>query len=277
MTEYACSLAARLASPATRFCLVVTGAGVSAASGLATFRGTDPGAIWARDVTEIGTIAWFRDHPVEWWLWFLDRFEGVREVRPNPAHHAIAALERWQSARDGRFLVVTQNVDTLHEQAGTRSLVKVHGSADRVRCSRFGCPNGAPSGSLPAGAFDVERFRREPGPDTLPRCPDCGSLLRAHALLFDEYYDEHDDYGFSRVTAALEQADLALFVGTSFSVGVTELAIRSVVMRGIPAVSIDPAARPIPGLEPIPENAETILPRVVELLQSPDPLSRATL
>lgn len=243
--------------------LVVTGAGVSAASGLPLFRGTDPDAVWNRDVTEIGTVRYFARDPVGWWQWFLRSFEGVLDAQPNPAHRAIAALERWQVGRGGDLLLVTQNVDTLHEQAGSQRMVKVHGTIDRVRCSRAGCPLGAPGGSLPASEADFSAFRERPARESLPRCPRCGALLRAHALLFDEYYDEHVDYGFGRVRNAVERMALALFAGTSFSVGVTDLVLREALGWRTPVVSIDPAASPpVPGIRGVRAAAEHILPEV---------------
>jgi NAD-dependent deacetylase len=244
--------------------LVVTGAGVSAASGLPLFRGTDPDAIWNRDVTEIGTVRYFERDPVGWWQWFRRSFEGLLEARPNPAHHALAALERWQAGRGGDFLLVTQNVDTLHEQAGSQRLVKVHGTADRVRCARHGCRLGAPSGSFPAAEADFSRFEESPERQHLPRCPECGALVRAHALLFDEIYDEHFDYKFSEVRRAAERMALALFVGTSFSVGVTELILREALGWRLPVISIDPGAAgpPARGVVTIREPAEVLLPAV---------------
>ena len=124
--------------------LVVTGAGISVASGIPTFRGTDPGAIWKHDVTTMGTNEFFEQDPVESWRWYLTRFAKVFDARPTPAHRALVALERRQMARGPRFLLVTQNVDTLHEDAGSKELVKVHGSAARARCTRPGCANAAP-------------------------------------------------------------------------------------------------------------------------------------
>ena len=244
--------------------LVVTGAGVSAASGLPLFRGTDPDAIWNRDVTEIGTVRYFERDPVGWWQWFRRSFEGLLEAQPNPAHHALAALERWQAGRGGDFLLVTQNVDTLHEQAGSKRLVKVHGTADRVRCAQNGCRLGAPSGSFPAAEADFSRFEESPERQHLPRCPECGALVRAHALLFDEIYDEHFDYQFSEVRRAAERMALALFVGTSFSVGVTELILREALGWRLPVISIDPGAAgpPARGVVVIRESAEVLLPAV---------------
>lgn len=247
----------------TGLVVVVTGAGVSAASGLPLFRGTDPDAVWNRDVTEIGTFHFFERDPVAWWQWFLRSFAGLLDAQPNPTHRALAALERWQVERGGDFLLITQNVDTLHEQAGSRRLVKVHGTADRLRCSRAGCPLGAPTGSLPASEADFSLFLSDPRRETLPRCPRCGALLRAHALLFDEYYDAHADYGFGRVRSALERMALAVFAGTSFSVGVTDLVLREALGWRIPVVSIDPAAPPpVSGVTAVRAAAEDVLPAV---------------
>lgn len=264
------ALADALRAARRRLVVAVTGAGVSAGSGLPTFR-SGPDAVWRQDDLETGTEAFFRARPVDHWRWYLDRFSGILEAEPNPAHHALAALEQWQVDRGGRFLLVTQNIDTLHEQAGSEDLIKVHGTADRFRCSREGCRLGPPSGSIPRAEVDVAPFERRPSRETVPRCSECGALLRAHALFFDEYYDGHADYGFERVRRAFEEMALALFAGTSFSVGVTELALRSALFRKVPAYSVDPAAaaadHPLaPALHAIPAPAEDLLPEVCELL-----------
>src|SRR5262249_33307686 len=148
--------------------------------------------------------------------------------------------ERWQVARGGEILLVTQNIDTLHEQAGSSRLVKVHGSSDRVRCARRGCKLGEPSGTLPRAGLDLEAFMRDPRTDTLPRCPVCAKLLRPHVLWFDEVYAAHDDYGWKRVEAAVAQVRLVLCIGTSFSVGVTDFIVGAAGAAGVPVFSIDP-------------------------------------
>jgi NAD-dependent deacetylase len=118
-----------LADP-NRSLLVVTGAGVSLASGIPTFRGSDPGAVWKRETTEIGTAEYLERDPVGWWRWVLTLRDTVLDAEPNAAHHALAALEEWHGGRSGGgFLLVTQNIDLLHERAGSRLLVKVHGTA----------------------------------------------------------------------------------------------------------------------------------------------------
>lgn len=245
--------------------LVVTGAGVSLASGIPTYRGTDPGAIWKNELVEMGTFAYFHRDPVGWWKWILGLADTVARAKPNPAHFSLAALEAWQLEQGGRYLLVTQNIDTLHEQAGSKEMVKVHGSADRLRCSRVGCGHGAPRGTLPSEDFDMGPFQAEPCLENLPRCPACDSLLRAHALLFDEYYTEHIDYQFDRVQLEAAAMDLVLFVGTSFSVGITDLILQAALSRRIPLIAIDPGSHappPLLRLQAIRAKAEELLPTV---------------
>jgi len=248
--------------------VVVTGAGVSLASGIATFRGSDSGAVWKQDVTELGTFRFFQQDPVESWLWYLSRFDKVLDAEPNPAHYALAALERWQLDRGGRFVLVTQNVDTLHEDAGSRELIKVHGSADRIRCPLQGCPHGAPQGSLPRSDFDVAAFQATPSTELIPNCPACGSTLRQHVLWFDEFYGEHQDYQWDRVQEAAACMDLGLFVGTSFAVGVTELFLQHGIQRQVPLYVVDPGGSQVrhPALHSLPAAAEELLPEVCRLL-----------
>lgn len=248
---------------------MVTGAGISLASGIPTFRGSDPGAVWTRDVTELGTRRFFEHDPVASWQWYLHRFASLDGRLPNPGHEALVELERWQEGRGGGFLLVTQNIDTLHEQAGSRALVKVHGSADRVRCSRDGCAFGAPAGSLPRAGVDLAPFLADPSPATLPRCPRCGAPLRQHVLWFDEHYGGHRDYGWERVVDAAHAADLVLFVGTSFAVGATDLVLRAALDRRRPALAVDPRLPShLPSrLERWAARAEELLPATMERLR----------
>lgn len=251
--------------------LVVTGAGISLASGIPTFRGSDPGAVWKRDVTELGTFRYFQEDPAGSWAWYLERFEKVLSAQPNPAHLALAELERWQIARGGEFLLVTQNIDTLHEQAGSKRLVKVHGSADRVRCSRVGCRLGAPSGSLERSACDFQAFVLDPGLERVPRCPECGAFLRQHVLWFDELYTEHVDYQWERVLTAVDRMHLALCVGTSFAVGFTEAVLQAAFWNGATVAVLDPGEAPVRASRNVVHlraKAEVLLPAVLERLGS---------
>jgi NAD-dependent deacetylase len=248
--------------------LVCTGAGISLASGIPTFRGADKDAVWKRDVTELGTVRYFSDEPAGSWSWYLSRFDKVLGAKPNPGHTALVELEQWGEAHGKKFLLVTQNIDGLHREAGAKQLVEVHGSAQRVRCSAHGCVNGAPKGSLLRSSVDLTKFRENPIDANVPKCPACGEVLRQHVLWFDEFYNGHDDYQWDRVLAAATTAKLVLFVGTSFAVGVTELFTSAARERGVPIWSIDPGGRPQPGVGLIAEPSEVALPQLMAALRS---------
>lgn len=246
--------------------LVVTGAGISLASGIPTFRGPDPGAVWTRDVTELGTVRYFSEEPEGSWSWYLSRFDKVLGAKPNAGHTALVDLERWCAARQTPFLLVTQNIDGLHRDAGATEVVEVHGSAKKVRCAGTGCRYGAPRGSLDRDAVCLDAFRARPHRDTVPRCPACGDFLRQHVLWFDEFYNGHEDYQWKRALRASEESALVLFVGTSFSVGVTEQVLSSAQDRGVPVFNVDPAGAPLQGITLIAEPSEQALPRLLQAL-----------
>jgi len=249
--------------------LVVTGAGVSHASGVPTFRGSDAGAIWAKSVKQMGTRAFFEHDPAASLRWYLERFGLLRGKEPNAGHRALAQLERRCDDEGRAFLLATQNVDSLHELAGSKAIVKVHGTADRVRCERTGCENGAPSGSIARTESLFEAFLADPVEANLPRCPACGGRLRPHVLWFDETYPEHADYQFERVQRAAARAAMALFVGTSFAVGITDLILSACAGRA-PVWSIDPSTRAPPdGVRHIVLKSEDALPQVLALLDVP--------
>lgn len=254
-------------APSDKPLVVITGAGVSLASGIPTFRGTDPDAVWARDVTDLGTHRYFREDPAGSWKWYLSRFGVLNGKAPNAGHTAISALERWQRGRGGAFTLITQNVDTLHEQAGSRTLYKVHGTADRVRCSADdGCEFGAPKGSLPRDPSAFAAFEAEPVTANLPRCPACDKPLRPHLLWFDEFYTDHVDYQFGKALWAVKHASLLLFVGTSFSVAITGLALGQMRGSAAPIFAIDPAHAPPSPVRWVRGNGESVLPALVAAL-----------
>jgi NAD-dependent deacetylase len=223
--------------------VVLTGAGISLASGIPTFRGSDPGAIWARDITELATLRYFVSDPVGSWRWYRQRFLGVLAARPNPAHVSLAALERWQASRRGNFLLVTQNIDTLHEQAGSTRVVKVHGSADRCRCADPACRLGAID-SIALTDVDFSEFDRDPQIAAIPGCPSCGTSVRPHVLWFDEYYTSHADYQWHVVEASARKLRLLICVGTSLAVGVTSFLQAAAADAGAPVFLVDPGERP---------------------------------
>ncbi len=183
---------------------VLTGAGVSAESGLATFRGA--GGLWeGHHVEDVATPFAFERDAALVWRFYNARRAGLRTVQPNPGHRALAALEeRYHkpealatgTGEGDDFALITQNVDGLHTAAGSRRVLELHGSLRRVRCTSC-------------------RYRADRGveelPD-LPRCPDCGELLRPDVVWFHETLPEEIWREAARATAACE---CFLVVGTS--------------------------------------------------------------
>ena len=246
--------------------LVLTGAGISLASGIPTFRGRDPGAVWASNLMARATLEHFQRDPADSWAWYRQRHAGVVAAEPNAAHRALVTLEQWQAARGARMRLVTQNIDLLHEAAGSRSVIKVHGSIDRARCADPRCP--AAESTVPTSTLDFAAFEARPDAGTVPRCPACGDLMRPHVLWFDEHYGSHPDYCWSEVLDTCDTMRLAIAIGTSFSVGVTDLISSAARQRGVPLFIVDPQAPSIDGrhVVGIREPAEDLLPRVCALL-----------
>jgi NAD-dependent deacetylase len=175
---------------------VLTGAGISAESGLPTFRASD--GLWADShVEDICTPeAWQRD-PARVWKFYSERRAAGAVAKPNPAHIALAELE----ARLGeRFFLCTQNVDDLHERAGSRRLVHMHGELSKARCE------------AECGRPPVEDRRIYRSLDEVGRCP-CGARLRPHIVFFGEIPLEME-----RIQEEIEKATLMVVVGTSGSV-----------------------------------------------------------
>ena len=173
---------------------VLTGAGISAESGVPTFR--DPDGLWQRfRPEELANVEAFLANPELVQGWYAHRREVVEHVAPNPGHVALAALERWVVGRGGEFLLATQNVDGLHERAGSERLVELHGSLLRSHCLTCGAP--APE------AADAR------GPLT---CGVCGGLVRPDVVWFGEALPED---ALDRATEAAAFADVYLSVGTS--------------------------------------------------------------
>lgn len=184
------NLAARIRS--ARRITAMTGAGVSAASGVPTFRGTD--GLWRSFRAEdLATPQAFARDPHLVWEWYDWRRTVIAGCRPNPAHEVLA---RW--TQNGRLTLITQNVDGLHERAGGRVL-RFHGSIWEL-CCFDGC--GAPAWE----------DRRAPLPALPPLCPSCGALARPGVVWFGEPIDTQV---IQRASAAAAECDIFLSIGTS--------------------------------------------------------------
>ncbi|EZP35558.1 NAD-dependent deacylase [Micrococcus luteus] len=190
--------------------VVLSGAGMSAESGIPTFRDAQTG-LWERfSAEQLATEEAFLADPALVWSWYRWRARMVRARRPIPGHDAVAAWQR----RTPDLEVVTQNVDDLHERAGARVLAHLHGSLFEHRCAECGAPAdvdpGAPSDVDAAGSeADLEAMLRE----APPACPACGTgRIRPGVVWFGEMLPQEP---WERAYEALERCDLALVVGTS--------------------------------------------------------------
>jgi len=175
---------------------VLTGAGISAESGLPTFRASD--GLWAGyNVEEICTPEALARNPGLVWEFYSKRRADGAKAEPNPAHIALAELE---AAIPGRFFLCTQNVDDLHERAGSQNLVHMHGELAKSRCSEE------------CGAPPVEDRRVYASLDEVARCT-CGARLRPHIVFFGEIPLEMD-----RIQSEISRCSLMLVIGTSGNV-----------------------------------------------------------
>lgn len=219
---------------------VLTGAGISAESGLATFRGS--GGLWnGFRVEEVATPeAWQADPELVWRFYSMRRRDALA-AQPNPAHLALASIERKLG---DRFYLCTQNVDDLHERAGSRRVHHMHGTLFQSRCESCNLP------------FDDRAFY-ETSAD-LPTCQTCAAPVRPHIVWFGEIPLDLDD-----IYRQLDRATVLLVVGTSGSVYPAAGFVHLANQRGIRTVYVGPEA---------PSNAaafdEIILGTAVQILPS---------
>ena len=183
----------------TRNIFVLTGAGVSAESGLGTFRDKQGEGIWARfDPMKLATIEAFDRDPATVLAFYDLRRRNMRNAKPNAAHFALARLEAALSERGGRLTLVTQNIDNLHERAGSRDVVHMHGELLKARCELCGA---------------VSRWLDDLSvTDVCPHCRSAGGM-RPHVVWFGELPLYLDD-----IERALRHSDLFVAIGTSGAV-----------------------------------------------------------
>ena len=219
--------------------LALTGAGISAESGIPTFRGKDGyWVVGSANYTpqEMATRDMFDRAPEEVWRWYLHRFGSCQSAQPNAGHLALVELER---ALGPRFTLVTQNIDGLHRKAGSdpKRTFCIHGDAAWVRCVNdcglglIPLPDMGVRGGEPLSTDDRARLT----------CPRCKAWLRPHVLWFDECYDEENYRAESALRAAME-AQLLITVGTT---GATNLPMQIAELtceRRIPFVDVNPEA-----------------------------------
>jgi NAD-dependent deacetylase len=236
--------------------LVLTGAGVSAESGIPTFRGKD--GYWRNlDPTKLATPEAFAKDPGLIWEWYRERRQRIRNAQPNPAHKAITKLA--QHAQE--FLLVTQNVDDLHARAGASEerMVQIHGDIFVTRCSRCDF-------RLHDYEHDHEHEHESEDID-LPRCPRCEGLMRPGIVWFGEQLPWHE---LRRVENYLEDGpcDFVIVAGTTAAFGyIIDWALRAIASDG-ELVEVNPEETPLSrfATQRVREPAAIALPRLVDEL-----------
>jgi NAD-dependent deacetylase len=200
-----------------------TGAGISVESGIPTFRG--PGGLWRQFRAEdLATPEAFRRDPKLVWEWYDSRRQRIAAAEPNAGHRALVELE----GRVPEFVLVTQNVDGLHDRAGSRRVLKLHGDIWLMRCTRCG---------------RVVEDRRPVLPEFPPRC-ECGAIFRPGVVWFGEHLDSEI---LQAADAAAGEAEVFLTIGTSSVVYPAAGLISFAKARGAVVVEVNPAATPFTG------------------------------
>lgn len=202
--------------------VVLTGAGISAESGVPTFRDAQSG-LWANfKPEELATPQAFRRNPEMVWNWYMMRREMISEAKPNPGHYALAEMEKKVS----RFLLVTQNIDDLHRKAGSKNIIEIHGNIQRTKC------------------FDedvvVETWDANSGKP--PKCPRCGGMLRPDVVWFGEMLPQG---AFEKAAEAARNCDVLFSIGTSSIVYPAASLPYEALSRNILSVEINPEETPL--------------------------------
>lgn len=230
--------------------VVLTGAGISAGSGLRTYRGPD--GVWEEhEVERYGHAQALVERPQDTWRLFGGMRAPVLAAQPNAAHRALA---QWEAslAPHQELLIVTQNVDELHQRAGSRNVVELHGNLLHTKCSNAAC--------------DLPRHRDEAGhTDTVPHCPRCGSVLRPDVVLFGEEIPALPGWTAKR---ALRDCDLFIAIGTSGMVAPASNFVRGAEYAGARTVlvNLEPMNPPNPAFQQqVLGKAEELLPRLLGL------------
>lgn len=182
-----------------RSIVILTGAGVSAESGLATFRDPEEGHWSKYDPMELATVHAFNKDPELVTRWYHWRFTRARDVQPNPGHHAIGALQKHKSEAGNALTVITQNVDGLHQRGGATNVVELHGTIHTWRCTETGKQK-------PLAELSFDQF---------PIPSESGGLMRPCIVWFGETLPEH---ALQRSFEAMAECDLFISIGTSGTV-----------------------------------------------------------
>ncbi len=227
---------------------VLTGAGISKASGIPTFRGKD--GLWSKySPSELATYQAFTKNPKLVWQWYNYRRKIIKPAKPNAAHYAISELERIFK---DNFTLITQNIDSLHRQAGNKNILELHGNIFETKClicDRI--------------YFDDTIYKDDELP---PKCKFCGGKVRPNVVWFGENLDRDI---LDQAMAASAQCDVFLCIGTS---GIVQPAaslpkIASDIKAFVIEINVEYSGVSIYADEVIIGKAEEVLPKIVDLVK----------
>ncbi len=224
---------------------VLTGAGISAASGVPTFRGKN--GLWRNyRPEELATFSAFQRNPHLVWEWYLWRRSIIRKVQPNAAHYALKELEEILP----NLTIITQNVDNLHQLAGSRKVIELHGNIMRSRCSRCGKP------------YPEEVDLRE----GIPTCQDCGGLIRPDVVWFGEFLPPQS---LEQAQQVARNSEVFFSVGTSAVVEPAASLPYLAKTNGAFLVEINPEQTPLTPQVDLyfQDSADKILPEILRQLK----------
>ncbi len=223
--------------------IAFTGAGISTASGISDFRG--PNGLWKKYSPEIASVDFLMRDPKSFWEFYSTRMRGLFQAEPNPAHKSLADLERMGLLK----YVITQNIDGLHQKAGSEKVIELHGTMRRSHCS---------SCFEPYDSLEVLKMIEEG--ENPPLCS-CGGVIRPDVVLFGEPVN-----GIEDALRIASLSDLVLVVGSSLTVYPANLVPRVVKQRGGKMVIINMQETPLDeeADDIIRDPIENVLPRIVE-------------
>ncbi len=228
---------------------VFSGAGISAESGVPTFRDDETG-LWSKyDPYEVSSTDGWEKHPERVWAWYLWRHHLAKKVRPNPGHDAVAM---WQDYAD--VTVITQNVDDLHERAGSRTVHHLHGSLTEFRCHTCGSRHHGPLPDMPEPVLEKE-----------PMPCECGGLIRPGIVWFGE---QLPDEPWQAAVEAVSTADLVVVVGTSALVYPAAMLPDLALAQGAAVIEVNPEETPLSSRVTLSvrESAGAALPTLLQRL-----------
>jgi NAD-dependent deacetylase len=227
----------------------LTGAGVSAESGVATFRDAATG-LWSKfDPQQLASQAGFAADPGLVWRWYMDRLQKISSVQPNPGHIALAKL----AARFAQFDLITQNIDDLHERGGSPTVYHLHGSITRYRCNRCAAPYTLQPQDITA--------------QTPPVCPRCRGPIRPDIVWFGEMLPHHE---MEEAWRAARECEMMLVVGTSGIVYPAAQLPQLALQHGATIIEINPDPTPLTPIAGVALQAPSgeALPALLELLDA---------